>query len=202
MARVAKPENAAEMRKRLLRGAYAAIAEHGFGAVTLQDVADQAGVSKALALYYFKNKEQLLVAVMERIDGIIRARAAQAISDNATEGPRAQLLAYLGALTQGAQRHRDFYLVYLDFLSAGLRKAEMRTSTRSFIVGCETLEEEVVARGVAEGAFRRDLDPGEAAAVVRALIDGLSVEWLFRDEEPFARFCERLRRAVFGYLGA
>ena len=66
MARVAKPEDAAEMRKRLLRGAYAAIAEHGFGAVTLQDVADQAGVSKALALYYFKNKEQLLVAVMER----------------------------------------------------------------------------------------------------------------------------------------
>ena len=66
MARVAKPEDTAEMRRRLLRGAYAAIAEHGFGAVTLQDVADQAGVSKALALYYFKNKEQLLVAVMER----------------------------------------------------------------------------------------------------------------------------------------
>ena len=154
MARVAKPEDAAEMRKRLLRGAYAAIAEHGFGAVTLQDVADQAGVSKALALYYFKNKEQLLVAVMERIDGVIRTRAAQAISDNATEGPRAQLVAYLGALTHGSERHRDFYRVYLDFLGAGLRKAEMRTSTRSFIVGCETMEEEVVARGVAEGAFR------------------------------------------------
>jgi AcrR family transcriptional regulator len=202
MARVARPEDAAEMRKKLLRGAYAAIAEHGFSTVTLQDVADQAGVSKALALYYFKNKEQLLVAVMERIDGIIRARAAQAISDNASEGPRAQLLAYLGALTQGAERHRDFYRVYLDFLSAGLRKAEMRVSTRSFIVGCEALEEGVVARGIAEGDFRRDLDPREAAAVIRALIDGLSIEWLFRDDEPFAHFCTRLRRAVFGYLAA
>ena len=131
---------------------------------------------------------------------VIRTRAAQAISDNATEGPRAQLLAYLGALTQGAQRHRDFYLVYLDFLSAGLRKAEMRTSTRSFIVGCETLEEEVVARGVAEGAFRRDLDPGEAAAVVRALIDGLSIEWLFRDEEPFARFASGCAGRSLGIL--
>jgi AcrR family transcriptional regulator len=202
MARVARPEDAAEMRKRLLRGAYAAIAEHGFGAVTLQDVADQAGVSKALALYYFKSKEQLLVAVMERIDGIIRARAEQAIRDNAAEGPRAQLLAYLGALTLGAEKHRDFYRVYLDFLSAGLRMAEMRASTLSFIIGCETLEEEVVARGIAAGAFRRDLDPSEAAAVVRALIDGLSIEWLFRDDEPFARFCARLRAAIFGYLGA
>jgi TetR/AcrR family transcriptional regulator, fatty acid metabolism regulator protein len=202
MARVAKPEVVAEMRKRLLRGAYAAIAEHGFGAVTLQDVADQAGVSKALALYYFKNKEQLLVAVMERIDGIIRTRAAQAIRDNADQGPRAQLLAYLGALTLGAEKHRDFYRVYLDFLSAGLRKAEMRSSTRTFIVGCETLEEEVVARGVVEGEFRRDLDPHEAAAVVRALIDGLSIEWLFRDDEPFDQFRRRLHAAVFRYLGA
>jgi AcrR family transcriptional regulator len=202
MARVAKPEDAAEMRRRLLRGAYAAIAEHGFGAVTLQDVADEAGVSKALALYYFKNKEQLLVAVMERIDGIIRARAAQAIRDKATEGPRAQLVAYLGALTLGAEKHRDFYRVYLDFLSAGLRKADMRASTLTFILGCETLEEEVVARGVAEGAFRRDLDSGEAAAVVRALIDGLSIEWLFREEEPFDEFRRRLHAAVFGYLGA
>jgi TetR/AcrR family transcriptional regulator, fatty acid metabolism regulator protein len=202
MARVARPEDVAQMRKRLLRGAYAAIAVHGFAAVTLQDVADQAGVSKALVLYYFKDKERLLVAVMERIDGIIRARAAQAMSDSAAEGPRAQLDAYLGALTLGAQKHREFYLVYLDFLSAGLRKAEVRKSTLSFIVGCEALEEEVVTRGVAEGAFRHDLDPGEAAAVVRALIDGLSIEWLFRDDEPFARFCTRLREAVFGYLGA
>src|SRR5262245_54002769 len=119
MARVAKPEDTAEMRKRLLRGAYAAIAEHGFGAVTLQDVADQAGVSKALALYYFKNKEQLLVAVMERTDAIIRVRAEQAVRESADQGPRAQLEAYLNVLTIGGNEHRAFYRVYLDFLAAG-----------------------------------------------------------------------------------
>lgn len=202
MARVARPEDAAEMRKKLLRGAYAAIAEHGFGAVTLQDVADQAGVSKALALYYFKNKEQLLVAVMERIDAVIRARAEQAIQDSEAYGPLGQLEAYLGALTIGAKEHRAFYRVYLDFLGAGLRNAEIHRSTLTFILGCGELEREVVARGIADRTFRGDLDAHEAAAVVRALIDGLSIDWLFRDDEPFEHFRRRLHEAVFGYLGA
>jgi TetR/AcrR family transcriptional regulator, fatty acid metabolism regulator protein len=202
MARVAKPEEAAEMRRRLLRGAYAAIAEQGFGAVTLQDVADQAGVSKALALYYFKNKEQLLVAVMERLDTVIRTRAEQAVRDSADAGPRAQLEAYLNALTIGAQEHRTFYRVYLDFLGAGAHNAEIRKSTLSFILGCAVLEREVVAHGIAEGVFRGNLEPAEAAYVVRALMDGLSIDWLLHDDEPFEQFRRRLHEAVFGYLGA
>ena len=43
-----------------------------------------------------------------------------------------------------------------------------------------------MARGIAERTFRGDLEPVEAAAVVRALIDGLSIDWLFHDDEPFA----------------
>lgn len=72
----------------------------------------------------------------------------------------------------------------------------------SFILDCETVKEEVVARGVAEGVFRHDLVPSEAAAVVRTLIDGLSIEWLFRDDEPFDTFRRSLHTADFGYLGA
>src|SRR5262249_46245028 len=202
MARIARPEGAAEMRRRLLRAAYAAIAEGGFAVVTLQDVAERATVSKGLVLYYFKDKEQLLAAVMERTDEIIRARAKRAMREVAAQGPRAQLEAYLAALTLGAQEHRDFYRIYLDFLSAGLRRAEVRKCTLDFIIGCSVLEHEAVTRGIAEGAFRRDLDPSEAAAVVRALIDGLSMQWLFRGDESFDRFCQRLHAAIFGYLGA
>jgi TetR/AcrR family transcriptional regulator, fatty acid metabolism regulator protein len=202
MARVARPEEIAEMRRRLMRAAYAAIAERGFGAVTLQDVAARAGVSKALVLYYFKDKEQLLAAVMERNDAIIRGRAEQAIQEHTDDGPRAELEAYLGALTLGAREHRDFYRVYLDFLSAGLHNAAVRTGTQSFILGCSILEQRVIRRGIASGVFRHDLDPHEASTVVRALIDGLSVQWLLGDEEPFERFCQRLHAAIFAYLGA
>jgi hypothetical protein len=133
---------------------------------------------------------------------VIRTRAEQAVRDSADQGPRAQLEAYLNALTIGAQEHRTFYRVYLDFLGAGAHNAEIRKSTLSFILGCAVLEREVVARGIAAGVFRGDLEPAEAAYVVRALMDGLSIDWLFHDDEPFERFRRRLHEAVFGYLGA
>jgi AcrR family transcriptional regulator len=190
------------MRRRLLRAAYAAIAELGFSEVTLQDVASRAGVSKALVLYYFTGKDQLLGAVMERTEAVIRARAELAIREHAAEGPRAELEAYVGALTLGAREHSDFYRVYLDFLSAGLHNPGVRTGTVSFILGCAVLEQQIVRRGIADGSFRQDLDPHEAASAVRALIDGLSIQWLMSDEEPFERFRQRLLAAIYGYLSA
>jgi hypothetical protein len=47
-------------------------------------------------------------------------------------------------------------------------------------------------RSIAEDAFRFDLDAHEAAYGVRALIDGLSVDCLFRSDEPFESFRWRL----------
>ncbi len=202
MPRIARPEEAAQMRTRLMRAAYAAIAERGFAAVTLQDVATRAGVSKALVLYYFTDKEQLLAAVMERTDQVIRSRAERAMREAAASGPLAQLDAYLDALTIGAREHRDFYRVFLDFMSAGLRSPAIGKSTRSFHEGCAELERETIQRGIAAGIFRRDLIPAEASTVVRALIDGLSIQWLLRGDEPFDQLRRRMREAVLAYLGA
>lgn len=41
-------------------------AEHGFVATSLEDIAHQAGYSKAAVLYHFGSKDDLLVAVMEQ----------------------------------------------------------------------------------------------------------------------------------------
>lgn len=205
MARIARPEGAAEMRKRLLRAAYAAIAERGFDAVTLQEVADRAEVSKGLVLYYFKNKEQLLVMVMDRTDRIIRTRAEAAIRAAKAEGPRAQMEAYLGALTIGGPQHRAFYRVFLEFLSLDMRNtgnAEVRKTAMNFLAGCQLLEQEVIANGIAQGVFRKELRPVEAAGVIHALIDGLSLQWIFHEDEPFDTLRQRLHTAILSYLVA
>ena len=44
----------------IIRSAYAIMGRNGFANVSLSDIAREAGVSKALLHYYFKNKEELL----------------------------------------------------------------------------------------------------------------------------------------------
>lgn len=54
-------------REELTLAAMKCIAEKGYDRVTLDDVTRQAGLSKGIASYYFNNREDLLISVMQRM---------------------------------------------------------------------------------------------------------------------------------------
>src|SRR5258708_25943992 len=51
-------------REQMLRAALEVIAERGYADTRIADVAERAGVSPALVIYYFKTKDQLLTAAI------------------------------------------------------------------------------------------------------------------------------------------
>jgi len=66
-------------REALLREAAAAFNRRGFHATSLEELADNLGVSKAALYYYFPNKQKLLLACFERVmdaswRAVVRAR--------------------------------------------------------------------------------------------------------------------------------
>ena len=60
-----KQERAGQTRRQLLDAAARAFAEKGFPAVTLQDIADRAEVTKGAVYFHFMNKEAVAVAVTQ-----------------------------------------------------------------------------------------------------------------------------------------
>ncbi len=58
-----------ETRQRLLVAAMSLGMRDGVGALSIQAMADAAGVSKALVLYHFEDKQALLVALLEHAVG-------------------------------------------------------------------------------------------------------------------------------------
>ena len=76
--------------------AHALFAEHGYAAVTMDDVAAAVGVTKPLLYNYFGNKEQLYLACLEQAgDGLVATLTA-AVRETANPGDalRAGLLAF------------------------------------------------------------------------------------------------------------
>jgi AcrR family transcriptional regulator len=55
-----------ETRDRILHAAALSMQMHGTAGARMQEIADRAGVNKALLHYYFRNKEQLAEAVFQR----------------------------------------------------------------------------------------------------------------------------------------
>jgi len=183
----------------LIRATYRLMGEKGTHGLTLQDVADAAGVSKAVIVYYFKSKENLVLATMRWVLGQVADRIRSAI--DGVDDPEAKVTAMVNAIFVDARRNRNFYLAYVNLVDHSARLDRFNELSGTFRTIVHGTYAEVVTAGVEAGAFA-DRDPREAAMVVRAIIDGLFLQWL---EEPdwertHAAYREVCIRALLSYL--
>lgn len=80
-----------DRRQNILLAAEKLFAKYGFHAVSIRDIADEAGVPLALVGYHFGNKQQLYHAIFEHWSGMIQERMAaleQVMSAGAASGGR------------------------------------------------------------------------------------------------------------------
>src|SRR5262249_37216641 len=66
-----------DQRARIIEAAYVTLAERGYDATSIKDIAQVAGVAPGLIHYYFASKAELLAAVVqEASDRVARGRLA------------------------------------------------------------------------------------------------------------------------------
>ena len=159
-------------RAELLRIAAHVFAKKGIGSATVRDIAQEAGMLSGSLYYHFASKEEILKEVIgagpsasSHFERIIAA----------APGPEAALHDCIIEAVAWVARHPDLarifrndaqYIRETPALAAG---EERRQSNRLRWLG-------VVTQGVAEGAFRDDID---ADLAVRAMWDGIlaSIRW-------------------------
>ena len=185
----------------LVRSAYKVMGQKGMGGLSLQDVADEARVSKAILPYYFSSKENLTLLTMRWVLARVAQRIREAIAE--AEGAEAKAKAMIDAIFVGPESNRRFYLVFFDFLGYAARNDRFADVGATFHEICNGLYAEVVRLGQEEGVFN-GTDAREAATVVRALVDGLFTQWIQDKgwEKSHAEYREVCKRSVLAYLTA
>ncbi|HMA37278.1 MAG TPA: TetR/AcrR family transcriptional regulator [Chloroflexia bacterium] len=179
---------------------YSVFAKQGFAETSLADIAAAADFSKAMVIYYFKSKENLLVAAFEWItSGILERLEACCLGLDSAEP---MLRAQLEQLFISTRRNRRFYHVYLDFLAQSVHNARLGSVTGRFYIGCINALARTITIGVEQGVFYPCVDPREASSVCGAMMDGLQMQWLFDDEEKFEEYRERCWRGWLALLRA
>jgi AcrR family transcriptional regulator len=186
-------------RTNLVRVAYRLIGERGVHRVSLEKIAAAAGVSKSLVLYHFKSRENLVVATMEWVLNEVAARIRTAVA--AARSPSDKVEAMVGVIFASAEANRRFYLTYLDLVEHASRMPRFGRLSADFRAIVDTAYAGIVEAGVARGEFAVS-DVDEAARVLRALVDGLFLQWL--QEEDWAGRHDAYRavcmRAMLAYL--
>lgn len=183
----------------LLRSTYKIMGIKGVGQLPLQDVADDAGVSKALLLYHFKTRESLILATLEWVLHRVAERIRKEIATVETAEARVERM--IETIFIGPDLNRHFYLVYCDLLGQAARSDAFSALATTFHDTVNQMYADVVAMGIAEGVFP-PRDPDVAAMAVRALIDGTFLQWILeRDwQGSHARYRELCKQAILAYL--
>lgn len=155
----------ADPRDALLDAAKLAFARRGFAGASVREIAREAGVTPALANYYFGDKAGLLDAVIEHRVAPLAAALAAGIAA-AGEDPVAALRAFVATYTATAARNR--WLPQLIVREVLNEDGVLRdTFVTRFAGGMAGAVLRAVKQGQRSGALRADL---AAEHVVMSLI--------------------------------
>jgi AcrR family transcriptional regulator len=169
-----------DTRQKLFVAAVELIAERGYSATTVDDIAERAGVAKGTVYYNFASKTELFEGLLRHGIGLLTTAYTNAVRD---KEPRAAVAALVRAQLEYIRQYRSF---------AQLLLAEMWRTNREWQQTLKLLREEaldviagVLRGGVDSGDFPADLDVRLASSALFGVGLVVSVDWLvFSPERP------------------
>lgn len=184
----------------IIRSAYRTMATRGSHRLSLQDIADEAGVSKALLLYHFGTKDALLFAAMKWALERTAERIRNEMEPEA--GSEEQIAALVDAIFIEPDANREFYLFYLDLIEHAGRVPSFGGLSKMLDEIINGLYREVITEGKADGVFDVP-DVDVAARHMRALIEGTFLQWIQTEEwrQNHGVWKEQCREALLRLLG-
>lgn len=165
----------------VLNSAERLFVERGYHRTAIDDIARQAGLTKGAVYFHFRDKQDVLVALLKRAQDRIFFPMFHQLEQSAMT-PVEQLAQYVHGWGKAAvsQRNTLFLpiLMSFEFLGAG-NEIEKRIDGM-YAQSYEALSR-IIEQGREQDLFRKTIPVREQAAVIIALMDGMLLEWLRRN---------------------
>ncbi|MEV5976189.1 TetR/AcrR family transcriptional regulator [Streptomyces sp. NPDC052114] len=195
--RAAAPDGGRPLQ--IVRETVRLIAERGFHAVRVQDIAAACDTSTAAIHYHFPGRDDLLEAAVRWCMDEDTARRAARVADAADTADELRQLIELQIPRTPQQRWQ--WSVWLDLWAEAARSTAMGRLHADYYRQWRTTVADVIRRGVAEGVFRL-ADPAAAALRLTALIDGLATQVLASAPDGPGTSPDDMHAALTAYVDA
>lgn len=160
----------AERRRHLARAVCRIIASRGLEAVSLRDVAAEAGVSMGAVQHYFKTKEDMLLFALDDVNQRGAARISEQLAAIPNATPRDTLRAVLVQIIPVDEESRDAVAVGLAFWS---RAASSPRLAEHLLEAYGALRDLIVLL-LGQAGTAPGVDVADEADALFALAEGLS----------------------------
>ncbi len=143
--------------------------EKGYDNVTMDEIADEAEVNKALLYYYFKNKEALFFAVDLR--GVRILHEMYFKCSNLDVDGYTKIKSMIQALFKFSKGYSDYFRIYRYARTERFQMSDNEDAKElvDLTTGIWRLMVEAILQGMKDGTIRKDIDPVEMSIYINVM---------------------------------
>jgi AcrR family transcriptional regulator len=193
-----RPDVSEERKSQILEAAIAVFARLGFRTARMDDIAEQAGLSKGALYLYYKSKDAIIGALLKYFFAQEFKRLQVFVEADREEAVAEQLMTLTRQLAEAMQWMSRLMSVAFEFYAIAGRDKEVRQFLKGYFQDYRTLLARLIQRGIERGEFRA-VDAETTAITLAALYEGLAL--LFFVDPQAARWLEQAETSVQLLMG-
>ena len=144
-------------RERIVEAAFGTLSRLGYADTSVKDIAAEAGVAPGLVHYYFKSKEELVVAAIEFM--------CQKTAPPTGDDPEAVAWSVFAEALASLNERRDIHRLVFDMVGLAMHNDTVSAAVRHFFEQERRHTEELVQAVMAQRESPRGAAPAIAAAI-------------------------------------
>jgi AcrR family transcriptional regulator len=186
-----RPRLTQKRRTQMLEAAAQVIGERGLCDTRIADVAERAGLSPALVVYYFGAKEKLLTEALAYAEDLFYIEAFRELTGIECAAERLARLIELACPPVEQRETDEYWALWVELWSRALRNSEAARKREALDKRWRNTIAEVVREGQRSGEFGL-CDPERFATYLSALMDGLALQLLLKDSAVDGRMMNEM----------
>lgn len=171
-----RPDVSQERKQQIIDAASEVFTHKGFDDARMEDIAEQTGLSKGTLYLYYKSKDDLIIAILDKI---FQREFKQMESVNYDEMSATEALWKIVDLVM-----KDYSImlrlmpIAFEFLALAFRNRQVKKALKEYLNRYMNILIPVIQHGIDTGEFK-PVDAREVAIATGAILEGTILLWVY-----------------------
>jgi AcrR family transcriptional regulator len=171
-----RPDVSEERKDQIMNAAEEVFSKKGFSDARMDDIAEETGLSKGTLYLYYKSKDDLIIAILERL--FQREFRAFENLDLTSMSARDAIWVFVETTTKDIKLMMRLLPITYEFMGLAFRNKLVQKTFKAYLNYYMDLLVPVIQHGIDSGEFRSG-DAKEIAIAMGAILEGTLLLWVY-----------------------
>ena len=171
-----RPNVTDERTSQIIAAAEGVFSKKGFSAARMDDIAEETGLSKGTLYLYFKSKDDLIIAILDRIFQR-EFKVIEQIDVSKTSATEA-IWQFVDTVIKDIKYFLRAMPIAYEFLALAFRNKTVQKALKAYVNRYMDVLVPIIQRGIDSGEFKK-VDAQEIAIAMGAILEGTILIWVY-----------------------